>query len=347
MLKELGLLLLACVLAILLFTIYIPYITDVNGLQEDPEDSVSSTLSNIESSKKLVVPIFKGICSMDRGYMKMNTNDKLSKDYIDIPISYNQKGGVEFSYSFWLRRGTNTNEKIKNMIIFSKGAPLINPVDKEPMKGYIYQHDGEQNPDKNELYKDFQTEIQPNDPNKDTKIQTIKNNRLVKCPLVRFGESNDSLRIELNTLKNPHLFVDIDSEIFGLLKSSKKLSKYNLITFSVKDNVDFGGIERGIRVDVYIDDALVKTQSFENNALMTNDGPMNLFPSNRDTTIDVSEIDVDIADLTYYNFAMNNKEVEDAYKKGFTDGVCKPNTQTFASKSKYHKVNLFNETRQI
>ena len=277
----------------------------------------------------------------------MNTNDKLSKDYIDIPTSYNQKGGVEFSYSFWLRRGTHTNEKIRNMIIFTKGAPLISPVEKEPMKGYIYQHDGQQNSDKNEIYKEFQTELKINDQNRDSKIQKIKNNRLVKCPLVRFGETNDSLRIELNTIKNPHLFIDVDSEIFSLLKSSKKLSKYNLISFSIKDNVDFGGIERGIRVDVYIDDALVKTQSFENNALMTNDGPMNLFPSNRDTTGDVSEIDVDIADLTYFNFALNNKEVEDVYKKGFTEGVCKPNTKTFNSQSKYHKINLYNETRQI
>ena len=52
MLKEIGLLLLACVIAILLFTVYIPYITEVNGLEKEDKNHDSKMLSNIESSKK-------------------------------------------------------------------------------------------------------------------------------------------------------------------------------------------------------------------------------------------------------------------------------------------------------
>jgi hypothetical protein len=350
MLKELGLVSLACLIAFLMFYVYIPFVITTDDVIQDKKTQTEKLLGNIKSNKKVTVPIFYGICSLDQGAMTINTVDPTRNDYINIPNSFNQDGGAQYSYSFWLRRGMNTNQPLRNTIIFYKGSPLIHPVEQESMKGHVYQHDGANNTDKNYLYKDFQLELnsEDSDEERQAKLNDIKNNRFIKSPLVRFGKQADSLRIELNTLKNPHLYVDVDAEIFSLLKSSSKLRKYNLITFSVRDNVDFGGAERGIRVDVYIDDALVKTQAFENNALMLNNGHIHLFPSYRDTERSNAQINADIAELTYYNFALNNREVEQLYSKGFTDGVCRLNTPQFGgSNNRYNKVNLFNETRQI
>jgi hypothetical protein len=112
-----------------------------------------------------------------------------------------------------------------------------------------------------------------------------------------------------------------------------------------QDNVDFGGIERGIKVEVYIDDALVKTESFENNALKINNGPIVLFPSNFDKQF---TIDSDIVDLTYYNFALKTMDIDRVYYNGFKEQVCKL-PDSWNSKDQrysYGKLNLHNETIQ-
>ena len=171
------------------------------------------------------------------------------------------------------------------------------------------------------------------------------NERLIKAPLVRFYEQG--LQIEFNTLKDPHMFVRLNADIFKLLKSSTRNPKYNLITITFQDNFDFGGKERGIKVEVFIDDALVKTSSFENNALRLNDGPIILFPNNIQENDDIH---ADMADLTYHNHALSIHDVESLYNKGFADVTCQlPDSWNDAGDNRYTlgKVNLYNETQQI
>ena len=152
--------------------------------------------------------------------------------------------------------------------------------------------------------------------------------------------------IEFNSLRNPHLKVELDGEIFSLLKSSSKHPKYNLITVSFQDNFDFGGVERGIKVEVFIDDALAKTEVFEDNALRLNNGPIVLFPGN---VGEVNTVDAEIVDLTYYNFATSTMDVDRIYNNGFRERVCQlPDSwDSTDSKYDYGKINLYNETRQL
>ena len=325
----------ACAFGILIHFFMVPFIfSELNAMKEKESQSVNKLRSS-----KVSVPITKGICSLDKGRTVIDTYDNTREMYVDIPPSTNQMGGAQFSYSFWLRRGIGTESILKNKIIFYRGN-LVKSDGSDAKKGYIYQRgSGDDNPpDENVEYKEFQSD--------DQKI--MLNNRSVKCPLVRFGESPNSLRIEFNSIKNPHLFVDLDAEVFELLKSSKKNPHFNLVTFSLQDNFDFGGVERGIKVDVFIDDALVKTQSFENNALRINEGPIVLFASNRDIE-DVKIIDADIVDLTYHNYALDTKNVDDLYRRGFKDRVCELPDSWNSNKAKYsyRKLNLYNETKQI
>jgi hypothetical protein len=142
------------------------------------------------------------------------------------------------------------------------------------------------------------------------------------------------------------MLVDLDAEIFSILKSSKKNPKYNLITISFQDNFDFGGRERGIKVEAFIDDALVKTSSFENNSLRMNEGKIILFANNIEEN---DNIDADFAELMYHNYAMNIYDVESLYNKGFNDITCQLPDSWTDNKQRYTmaKVNLYNETQQL
>lgn len=339
---------LGVIISLIVNFVMIPFIFQKYFKKIDKENNAISLLS---SKNKVEVPITQGICSLDKGRVVIDTYDSSNDLFVELPRSTNQLGGAQFSYSFWLRRGLGTEDTLKNKIIFYRGNEIKNDAT-DLKKGYIYQrgtgdinttYDGDKNID----HKAFQPEEGGSLSADDLKKEMLKN-RVVKCPLVRFGNNNNSLRLEFNSLRNPHLYVDLDSDIFHMIKSSKKNPHYNLITFAIQDNFDFGGVEKGIKVDAFIDDALVKTQSFENNALKINEGPIVLFASNRDID-DVKIIDADIVDLTYYNYALRTVDIENLYNRGFKERVCQlPDSWNNGKNNiQYRKVNLFNETKQI
>lgn len=354
--KQMLYLVFGIIVSLIVNFMLIPFIFNKYFKQKEEE---SNSVGILSSKNKVAVPITKGICSLDKGRVVIDTYDSSNELYVELPRSTNQLGGAQFSYSFWLRRGLGTEETLKNKIIFYRGSEVSNDA-KNLSKGYIYDrgsgdisgtpptYTGDIN---NHNHPNTTTRFQPEESENlsgdDLRKERLKN-RVIKCPLIRFGESKNSLRIEFNSLRNPHLFVDLDADVFQMIKSSKKNPHYNLITFAIQDNFDFGGIEKGIKVDVFIDDALVKTQSFENNALRINEGPIVLFASNRDID-DARIIDADIVDLTYYNYALQTAEIEKIYNNGFKERVCELPDSWNSNKNNanYRKINLYNETRQI
>lgn len=319
------------------------------------KEEESNSIRLLSSKNKVAVPITKGICSLDKGRVVIDTYDSSNDLYVELPRSTNQLGGAQFSYSFWLRRGLGTEEVLKNKIIFYRGSEVKHNAS-DISKGYIYErgsgdiessYTGDINNHNHPNNTRFQPEKTETFDGDKLRIERL-NNRVIKCPLIRFGESKNSLRLEFNSLRNPHLYVDLDADVFQMIKSSKKNPHYNLITFAIQDSFDFGGIEKGIKADVFIDDALVKTQSFENNALRINEGPIVLFASNRDLE-DAKIIDADIVDLTYYNYALRTPDLEKIYNNGFKERVCElPDSWNSGKNNKnYRKLNLYNETKQI
>lgn len=275
------------------------------------------------TSPKESIYITKGVCNLVQGKEEIHTYDFRKDMYVDLKPSINRIGGNQFTYSFWLRR--NRLAGLDNKIMFFRGTDMKNGDDMK--RGNLYNKLSSHSVDRVE---------------RDTSDR--ENDRFIKCPLVRFV--NNGLRVEFNTIKNPHMLIELNSEIFSLLKSSKKNPKYNLITISFQDNFDFGGRERGIKAEVFIDDALVKTSSFENNALRMNKGKIILFAN----TIDENDpIDADFAELMYHNYAMNIYDVENLYNKGFDDITCQLPDSWNDNKQRFTmaKVNLYNETQQI
>jgi hypothetical protein len=163
------------------------------------------------------IPVTRGVCSLDKGKVVINTFDYSKDNYVKLEPSVNMMGGAQFSYSFWLRRGADTETTLKNKIIFYRGNEL-KPI-KE--KGYMYKLGSSKDND----YIDQEHLKFQND--------AIDSYRFIKSPLVRFGGKPNTMVIEFNTLKNPHMEVVLDSEVFTLLKSSRKNPK-------VKPNDDRG-----------------------------------------------------------------------------------------------------------
>ena len=278
-----------------------------------------------KTSPKESIYITKGVCNLIQGKEEIHTYDFRKDMYVDLKPSVNRIGGNQFTYSFWLRR--NKLQGLHNKVLFFRGTDLK---ETDMNRGELYE-------------KDIITATSTVALER-TLTNDRVNERFIKCPLVRFV--NSGLQVEFNTIKDPHKLVKLDAEIFNLLKSSKKNPKYNLITISFQDNFDFGGRERGIKVEVFIDDALVKTSSFENNALRLNKGKLILFANNIDQD---ESIDADFAELVYHNYAMSIYDVESLYNKGFNDITCQLPDSWADNERRYTmaKVNLYNETQQI
>lgn len=307
------------IIGLIINFIVLPYIFSeyYDMIKRDNVDKYKKT------SSKESIYITKGVCNLVQGKETIHTYDFRKDMYVDLKPSINRIGGNQFTYSFWLRRNRFNN--LNNKIMFFRGTDLKD----DAQRGNLYL--------KNKSTVDVDVLERENQSDR-------INERFIKCPLVRFV--NNGLRVEFNTIKDPHMSVELDAEIFSLLKSSKKHPKYNLITISFQDNFDFGGRERGIKVEAFIDDALVKTSSFENNALRLNKGKLILFANNIDQNED---IDADFAELMYHNYAMTIYDVEGLYNKGFNDITCQLPDSWKSNDKRYTmaKVNLYNETKQI
>lgn len=326
--KKIVYAIVACIIGYVVLNMVLPKLifTDLEKLKK-PE----TTLNVNRTSSKIAVPITKGACSLDKSKEVISTYDFTRSMYVDLKPSQNRIGGTQFSYSFWLRKTPGSN--LGNLVLFFRGNEIKSG---EKAKGFVYEGNGNDADVMNELHKDFQDES-----------STHTNNRFIKCPLVRFKNDSKSLRIEFNTLKNPHMYLDLDAEVFEHITSTTKNVQYSLISIAFQDNVDYGGIERGIKVEISLNDTLVKTKVFEDNALRLNKGPIVLLPNNSD---EENRIDADMVNLTYYNYALENSDVLSIYQKGIpTESVCRlPDSWTVPQKThRYHKLDLHNELHQI
>ena len=319
----------ACVIGYVIYHYIIPNVvfTNLTKLKEP-----NNKLQINKTSAKESIPITKGACSLDKSKQVISTHDYTQSMYVDLKPSQNRIGGTQFSYSFWLRKAPGSD--LKNKIIFFRG----NEIKSDKKKGFLYE--SAKHTTAVDTMRDDDMQFQNLD-------DSNTNNRFVKCPLVRFGEDSNSLKIEFNTLRNPHMSIDLDAEVFSHVTSSKKNPAYSLITIAFQDNFDFGGIERGIKVDTFLNKSLVKTVTFENNALRLNKGPLIMFPNN---STEETFIDADIVNLTYYNHAVDMNDVFNVYDSGFKEDICRfPDSWNKNTKSahEYQELGLYNELQQI
>lgn len=263
------------------------------------------------------VPIFLGIKDYNNTSSEIYTvTDKKNPSYRDIQPSYNQKGGAEFSYSFWLFNDHITSSTIPNerdtgfvntnqTILFVKGSD----------KKFNYQNICGNN----------------------------KEDIKIKCPLVKLENNNKNLTVEFNTLDSPDAIKQSQQLNCNKIRETWKLTNSHKLTITNLDNNALKG--KWILVSIIISDTVptdslpyrnkTHCQIYLNNfkeldtyvdgefysdrknisTLKINQGPLYVFP-HKSTTDLPSVKKLMVANLTYYNYSLDQKRIENTYNAG-------------------------------
>lgn len=260
------------------------------------------------------VPIFEGVITAKSNIGKTyNTFDPTATNYRRLPRSINRMGGAQFSYSFWLmfERGVADGD-VAGKTILLKGdrahfQPRVSgPDDPAVPAGNYFDAPGGM---------DY----------------------TIACPRISFLTAN-SIAVDINTDRElRHRFVvGSDEEAVDMRKNALSLvpGHFALLTFVFEDNVGVDSFERGIRMKFYLNARLYHT-SVAPGALRQNDGPLHLFldaePSGNEGLDNCR-----VADLTYYNFALEDRDVSAMYGRGFTNSEFRDNRSIYSKDTRLH-----------
>lgn len=271
-------------LAYLLFFVVTPWV--FSDLVEYKLKNVSKTFS-----KQLSIELIKGICPYgNKGVI--NTSLKTKANYVNVPESMNKAGGIEFSYSFWMKLMNSDSAQI----LFTKG------LFQEKSTGFLDAVDSK-----------TAEAIEHTKINQD--INGINHEQLVKCPLVKMTPK--SLNVSFNTLRKIHN--EIEYEYDNIIKSSQHNPRWFLFAVVFKEGAfttDYGLKTKGVIVDLYVNEQHVKSKFIENDSLKLNEGNIHVFPQA------IDDADNMFGDLNYHNFALTVNDVEKIWKRGFKEGGC-------------------------
>jgi hypothetical protein len=276
-------------------------------------------LRNANNIKKKI-KIFKGIYDYTRGEEYYDTFNKFSSTYKELIPSINQKGGAEYSYSFWLymdrSKLAEASANNEDIILFLRGS-------KKKIPYFSISN---------------------------CKIQNHQKYYLVKNPLIRLDRTGSSIVIEYNTLTNPDAYringtgiVKCDSEssddknagslgIYDLTKNEIYNQKWFMFTVVLKEITPENDILNKFKTicKIYLNDILMLDRivegpyngvEYEENeipgtaAMKHNKGPLYLNPGNN--IREGNDDTLQMADLTYYNYALEANEIKNIFNNGF------------------------------
>lgn len=279
-------------------------------------------------SPKTVTNIIDGVYDFQSfGETSFNTSNKYALNYIPLNPSINQSGGAEYSYNFWLYKSNLTNVlSSEYKVLFFRGS-----------KQSIYfnkRYNG------NCLIKNNITSPYV----------------LIKNPLVRISKDGKRLIVEYNTITNPDALnsdgtlncnsIDdnaTDDNMLGIYDFDQSYdNKFSMITIVLKETSSDSDIlnQNNTNCKLYLNGTLILDRNtnspYSGNGLNSgstvmknNKGSLYVAPvgiiggisgttpndtitKNNNTTSNLS-----IADLNYYNYALNQSEIIKLYNKKY------------------------------
>lgn len=269
------------------------------------------------------VPIFDGIKDIKNTETETYTvADKKQASYRDILPSFNQAGGgLEFSYSFW----------------------LYNDVPEDMRRPFnIIPDNGYKSNDEIVLFLKGSTEQFTYNNLCDIPKTDFK----TKCPLVKLEHHRTQLTVEFNTLSDyPDAIKqgarDVCSDVstdwvkmnshklsIGNLDNPEFNKKWVLVTIVIKDTVPTDSLpyrnkahcsiylNNFMELDTYVDGKLKDKK--EISTVKTNKGNLYVFPDITGSAVTNinGEKNLMIANLTYFNHAIDQKTIEGIYSAG-------------------------------
>lgn len=223
-----------------------------------------------------------------------STSNQFASNYVPLQRSLNQRGGIEFSYAFWLKVDGEDGAKLShvaNQMILMRG-------DRRRFRWQMNE----------------QTTV--GGVNKSTAFGP---GILVCCPSISFGRSYNEFKVNYNTLQEPMSGFVVEArpnEERALRQNALKLmlNEWALMTFVFRDRTPSNDFDDGIEVSVYLNDSLYYMHRSQG-AFKVNQGDLYVAPSiSGDPKSGMNH--VQIGDLQYTNYAMKQKDVEKMYKKG-------------------------------
>ena len=292
--------------------------------------------SNAKVKKNEKIYIFQGQQAVTKiSGSFYNTINPYTENFLKIPKSVNDRGGAQFSYQFWMKISDTGYANYQNLTVLLKG-------DKTQYVRGVY---------------DAKTGVLvPFDPilyNQSPDNTSSQPDYMVKCPLIKFGNSYKNLIIEFNTNKDPsarmETILEGSSEYSKNVLSLSPLNWY-LITYVIEDNYSpASGTVNGIQVVLYVNDFPYQTSSaatdplLRNNYLRQNDGDLYMFPD-----VQVPKEFMQLSNMRYFNYALSQSDVASTFMQGpslftpvdtrSTDGKNNP-----AFLSSYNKIDIYNK----
>jgi hypothetical protein len=353
------------VLIVLTVWVFVPYFIDIGP-------RVESTKPLHERRDRLSITLIDGVMNFFKVPSEgevFETVLKNTPNYVSLPRSANQKGGAEFSYSFWWNEYGIDPNAVKDKIILHRGqirkahvtelkkhqVPLLDNI--------VYAHNGFKSVmDRRTNENSLDLELDPEDQGKYGYYTIQSGNDLGKvAPLVNspmvcltdsgiLGDSKLYFRVYMNTMKRPaHSFL-VKNDVVEELRKKMLIDKWYLVTMTFTDYVGEDGMPSGIIFKVYFNDVEVFTDKLEDDALRISDDPLYVMPNHKVSQMTGSETEKrwsdsvemqggagGIADVVYHNYALSQGEINSLYKKGMN-----PNEYSTAfnknrnSRSKYY-----------
>lgn len=307
----------------------------------------------VSNTTKKVVKVFDGIFSFGSDTIEQETYNKSHPTYLDINPSINQNGGAEYSYNFWLyfnvvggviipSTGYPSNMRDKNIYkyayinLFYKGEP-----ESLLFKSNNFECDNVENIktlDKKVLIK-----------NPLVKIRNDANEIIVEYNNINFPETYNSSAKSLTCIDNDeNTLINRNRNKFGIknIDVDKNKKRYNMITIVFQENPQNENIINSNKANcrIYFNGDLVsdRVANINNNEnveinefksrvmksnyskLRINDHRLNLNIGTSPPVAKITDVDSELedtplkmADLTYYNYALNQMEINSLYKAGF------------------------------
>lgn len=265
--------------------------------------------------KKRSITVVDGFIDASMQGIHFNTDVPFASNYVPIKPSVNIKGGAQFTYSFWINLGPGaTDTNVANKVIFLKGVN----------KKYTF------------------TQVD----NKYNTRQQVLNERLVMCPMFKFGNNAKSFELVFNTLNkyDEKLIIDSTNAQDSVYRNNLLAvisNSWFLITMTFEDNIPINEFENGLVVKFYVNDTLYKVGRYSS-ALKQNYGDLYLFPNDTESTL----ADVKVSNLRYYNYVLADSEVRALASGGAntkSSGLyMSPSSAKPPLLSDYNKLDIYN-----
>ena len=298
-------------------------------------------LNSLKQSSKLKnrIDIFSGVKDM-----AISNNETYSTtidnggSFVDLKPSVNQSGGIEFSYNFWLYQNNDFQTTANTTYTSILPDTGLNTGD------IILLLRGT---NKVVNYKNF--------------CNTNKYDVYVKCPLIKLENNGDSLTVEFNTQQSVDVahegaknlcdktnsdWEDANSykvSVRGFKNNTNFKNKWFMVSVLIQDTYpsDMLPKRNKTRVRIYINGVLELDQYVDSgidqidgspSILKPNNGNLYVFPklswaNNGFKTTQPTESQVKkiaMADLAYFNYVLDAKEIVSMYQAGFNKNYAKP-----------------------